>query len=304
MEYPSAANGEVELQTFNARLRHWQHVLSLANTSAIEPDVDTIADELNDLWPYAGEECHFSGVGVYPVFNPAIHDYDDVKGVIDSKTGTSQGLIVDAIEEENFQIYYVFYLDTVVETKYTRRQQSDLFAYITAESANIVPGESIEDIFKVPELEISSDIHKILDTSSKKFLDILQSRVFKRLTQLEQRRTLETFIRRVEDKTAIRGSLVTIEPEHILIPRLGDGMVQYDKHQVKDEYMKGVCQGLGSTEIETLHHEPIRRKNHLSQKAAGLCLVVQIEESSDEFVPEAPVLIPIWGQDMEVVIER
>lgn len=290
---------------FTSKLLEWQRFLAVADNGLAESYADRIAIELTDLWPYVNEGCYFSGTAVYPDVDLEKGTIADTFGSVESMEGVSCGLTVCAFGDEKPQIYYLFSVGTITARTHTLRRQDDLYAFLHVADAEILPESTVEQPFTVPEFDEESDVCELLGKSSQNFVSLLRSTPFRRKTQLEQQKIVDAYIANTEQISGIRGTTVTFEPEYVYVPRLVDGVMQYDCKAVYKEFMSGICHGLMSIEADKLQRKAIRRDIDMVDERAGLCLIVEVASASYNDAPlNTPVLLPLSDQDIDIVFEN
>ncbi|HET8709321.1 MAG TPA: hypothetical protein VFL85_03490 [Candidatus Saccharimonadales bacterium] len=305
------AQPEVELSPqamFTVRLHEWMSFFASTTKEEDDARVDEAQEDLNDLWPYVGQQCMFSGKALYPKFEEDDGDFGGKSrptvGELEQYFGVSVGIKALPTEDEPPKLFFDFYLGTAIDASDPTCPKANEYHAFLETSGQVVPVRSIEEIFDVyTNPERTPDRAAYLTKASDDFVNMLRSTGFRRLTHKRQKTMVANYLRQTEEIGDVRGEAILLDAEYAFSNRLHDGRVQYDFRNLLGKNISGKCHGLDSLETGTLRSKAIRRDMDMINPYAGLCLVIEDmtgqEEAED---PRGEILyVPISGQQLEVV---
>jgi hypothetical protein len=294
---------------FTDRLHDWQLFFAGADEETTSKNLEIAQQELDELWPYMGKQCLFSGMAICPRM-----ESEDDSDVYESSgpylaraqdsIGTSLGVTINRVDEGPPEFLFDFFLVAEVDNSNpTCISTKEYHAFLKA-NGEVVPIESIEEAFTI-ELHGPAvvDRAEFLASASDNLVNMLRSTGFRRKSHDRQRRIITNYLQQVEEISAVRGEEIFMEAEYAFKNRLHDGRMQYDYRNLGDTALGGVCYGLDTLESLNLLHKAIRRDMDMVYPRAGLCLVIEDMTGQDESEnPHGEILyVPISGQKLEVI---
>lgn len=291
-----------------ACVEYWQSRLANAEDHEIGRIASEATKACDELWKYDGVYCTFSGQAVYP-------EVDDNGGITISAgeimaDGYSRGFVVeDFTGNGDYRLFHMFYLGPHQSKPHpTIFNQASLFAYMGVDG-EIIPHYEMEealmpqkDPFAIEQVDVQERMEAI-DNQSLKLVRLLHSRQFRKQAVDKQVAILDGFVSKCEQKYDLRDLAVMVEnPAYCCRPYLlPTDEVKYEFIALNDTLINGTFLGLGTLERETLKRKPIRRTEDLINKAAGLCMIVEVSDASEPTALRSDdiIYIPTADQDMD-----
>lgn len=292
-----------------AHAKGWQAVLSDPFRQEELISEQDIIEELNNLYPYVGQAVFMSGVGVHPI-------QDEETGRLITEVwerrfgqgGIHNGFYIDDYTEEGSpgcQIMHRVLVAKIVEKiGKTLIQEQVIFSLFNLDSL-VLPVNDIDKAFGIDEQAVPPDFGEQLDLMmgySKQLTKIYKSTTFRRMNHDQQISVVREFIFEANRKTKLRDLSVMVTAEYAYVPLLKNGW-QLVPFKVDELDISGTCVGLESTESVTMKRKAIRRDSDLTDKQAGLCLVIDPDEITREELnlrTDSVLYLPTCSQPFEI----
>lgn len=323
--------GQTEIiaaEDYAALMRTWEaHINTLPLDEDLNAALQQATAEINEVYPYNGETVHFSGEGIFPASDDMAEEtsgefvqYDtatlqnptDCWGATEGLTGVANGIwpiSCQEVDRTEWRLMHRVSLGTATkQTSLTLVQQNHLFCYLTA-AATLVPVKGIEEIYN--EADAAADTlphpHNTLSTLSDQLSGTISSTRFRRLKHAAQKRIVDACVERAEREAGIREKWAVIDASYCYAPLLKGDELHQILLDISDTLVSGHCLGVESAERVRLQYKAIRSDAHVTDKYAGLCIVVEPEESvaQELGVNTGQILfVPISSQEIEVIFEE
>lgn len=299
------------------KARYYQSVLDsgeVAGSEYIEL-AHHIIEELDHLYPYNGEPVYMSG----QAFIPFTDEEGNVRGegfaAIEGCAGFHQGFNTINWEDEDGKtvtriVHQVLVGERRDTTYITAPKQSRLLYFFELESA-VFSMEELEEtmLSNQSSVQEENNSHDIVESYSKRFVDLLLSTKFRRMPHRQQKRLVDDFMIEAEDAAKVRDMQVIAEPLYAYTPFVTSGDTGVTRHymplNLSSVVVSGTCVALDALVTAELKAHPIRRNADAVFLRDGLCLVVDPDEDTRQglnLAPDQVLYIPTQSQSFEAAI--
>ncbi len=271
-----------------------------------------VAEDLDDNCPYMYKPVLISGRALVSTFDEGTGNITGMEWMDVEHTGIHLGVNILTNEEFDMQlIVQQVQVDTIQSRPLpTASQITTLFAFFDND-ANITPIDEIEGVFHpyyMKEAE-DEDIYKgfrdLVDFSSD-FARMLRDTKFRRMDRKKQLSLVSSVISDISNTISISELEVIIQTQYCYAPVLrNERQVGVAAIAVDDCVISGTCMGVDSLERIRLPVQKIRSDKQLIDKYAGICIVIDPDESTRvgmDLLPDQVLFIPTASQSFEIEI--
>jgi len=267
----------------------------------------TVIRELDSMCPYLNQWVYFTGRGIFPKRDENGIVIEDVGGQSHGMLGISQGVEVLRVTmqqgEEQYVVMHQFMVDgTNTRPHITEATKSAVLCFVEPGSS-ILPVAQIDEIYNSePEQKYEEDVLQGVFSSSWQFSQLLRSKNFRRWTHKRQLETVSSFIEAAENIVQLRGKELLIDATYCYLPVIKDNFIERELLLLDDALIGGVCLGLESLERPALNKVPIRKIADITDKEAGLCMVIDPDfeiRQRFELNKDQLLFVPISSQALE-----
>lgn len=292
-----------------AHARGWQAVLSDPTRQEELISESDIIQELDRFYPYTGQAVFMTGLGMHPV-----QDQENGK-LIDEiwehrlgEPGIHNGFYIDDYSEDGNPGRQIMHQLTVAERGEkigkTLFQKQVIVSLFNLDSL-VLPATDIDRVFGIEESAASPDFAKKFDLMmgySKELTKIYKSTTFRRLNHDQQISVVREFICEADRRTKLRDLSVIATAQYAYVPLLKSGW-QLIPFKLQEFDISGTCVGLESTETITMRRKAIRKDADLTDKHAGLCLVIDPDDETCKELNlrnDSVLYLPTSSQSFEI----
>jgi hypothetical protein len=274
-----------------------------------------LADEhipvLNNLFPYLNHHVLISGEGVMPL----IDENNMMEAEAWLKDQHANGIHVGfgLIDIDRRPDNYDFRL---MQRILIGQSHSQPFASVESRQwvykhfdlhSQIIPNVELESVLSSSEYKTAFDAHPLQAAFkySDEFVKLVRSTTFRRLNRGQQRRVADDLIYRANQCAVLRDFGVSADLEYGYIAIRENNTTSYLPLNLEKVVVSGKCLGLESLESQNLGVDAIRRDKDLLAKDAGLCMVIEPDNSTRQGLNlelGQLMYLPLHNQEIEVVL--
>ncbi len=301
--------GERLAETWD-RVDMWERALNaMPDGQALSPASEelrqSIAVELNDLYPYFNTPVYFSGNGLFPA-------QDKVSGKIKSAWSQTDGMegqhagftvIPSEYDPKKVQISQRIVIKRTIDSTQITAVESVTYAVYMHKYASVIPVKDIDGLFnRQASIEGKSGrLSEVVQEYSAELVEILQSAEYRKLEPQMQREALDTIVSGANEDANVRLLNLSIAGcKYLFAPNIYRRPIS---RTVEGMVIKGMCLGLESLERFRLDKRPIREKKDMLDPNAGLCYVVDPEQKIKDklnLLTNQVVFIPSASQALQL----
>jgi len=305
MTAPAETGGQG--QEFYDRLRYWQAVLQADGQAAVERFGDQMIDELDALHPAMNEQCDFAGDAISPDLTGTEQPFPVQRGRLTEATGIYNGMQIITVDDRP-ELWHEFIIHhQTIRVSPVQDATTTLKIYTNPDDCSIVPHDSYGALFEdtsVPRISME-DIHGYLTVASDTFAAAINSKPFLNQPHETQLEFVENYLGRFEHGMTLQGRSLGIGGTYFYRVAQGNpDAIGEDIRAFNGDYLRGQYLSLGFLGHVALGRAPFRRRSEISDRLAGLCLVVAAEDHYPDYgVVRGDILyVPISSQNIEVIV--
>jgi hypothetical protein len=264
---------------------------------------------LNDLFPYLHHQVLISGEGVMPL----IDENNMMEAEAWLKDQQANGIHVGfgLIDIDRRPDNYDFRLMQRILIGQSHNQP---FASVEIRQwvykhfdlhSQIIPNVELESVLSSSEYKTVFDVHPLQAAFkySEEFVKLVRSTTFRRLNRGQQRRVADDLIYQANQRAVLRDFGVSADLEYGYIAIREKNTTSYLPLNLEKVVISGKCLGLESLESQNLGVDAIRRDKDLLAKDAGLCMVIEPDNSTRQGLNlelGQLMYLPLHNQEIEV----
>lgn len=316
---PERLETQTPQQQLTEALEWWDDFLSIIEPEQFEYYATQAVIELNSLWPYNGQECYFSGQGVYTRYAPHTDDMSPkeralraplefVEGEVPELRGFSGGFaFTNWDQNERPALRYAFHLGRLRQDGFPLlKSWHEPMAYLDIKGAQILPLSEVEDALQPPAVEGGYEhLEETVFDDAAYLRSVLRSTKFRRMAWDRQKKTVDDHIRWMERRYDIGKLFAYASAEYCWkLVTTANGSMYMDRLWLGAEILQGACRGFSSPERLNLDYRAIRNDRNMIDAKAGACLLLEIMGVTDglgEILKVGDIVhLPLSEQELNV----
>lgn len=311
-EFDVSDSSDQRLLATYAAVAKTQEELDNLQTNDDAHRIGKLLPELDRAYPYFGEPVYASGEGLFPELDEDGSIVGESFRQSDGAYGIHYGFAVVEITDEEGKLHgrkvmhQILVSDVESNQLVTIEQHTKIFHYLAMESS-ILPINEIDDClasYKDSSVDLD-DCMGIISDHSKRFVETLRSTKFRRTNKSRQNKIVEFLLDEADSAARVRDLTIMAEPEYGYAPLRKNNKNRDFVPMLLSQTIGGVCLGLDTLETGVMARKAIRRDSDLANRDAGLCLVLDPDESTRSGLKlndTQVIFIPTYNQVFETYL--
>ena len=316
MGFEDKKGGKEQIVDMTEAIADWEQRLAAAEPEDFNALANQAVTKLDELLPYKGEVCVFSGQGQRWVFDEELRPVL-VREWIHAE-GTSWGF--DALPPQDGErptLHYAFVMPPLIHKLNSANHVKidPNIAFTEVKSTSAVPVSDFEAAFeRTDEYPPAESIATLLD-DMQQTATILQglyrSPQFRNDSLRRQQEIIDKVVESLDHRYAgLRGMRMAIRTSCGMKPALKQsakgGKVSQDIIPFAENELEATFLGFNNIERERLTYSPIRRDRDIVDYAVGLCMMMAVSAENEVpgLKPDEVIMVPVENQTLGITFQR